>query len=77
MANGTNDLPAQSTGNRRRVVIHATCALHRGPVGFTNLAVSKRDGTFEFDPHVDGSCVITLDEDGATTLRDMLTEWLR
>jgi hypothetical protein len=27
-------------------------------------------------PPVDGACVISLDEDGATTLRDMLTKWL-
>ncbi len=61
--------------NRRRT-IPATCALHRGAVGFTNLLVSKRDSAIVLDPHVDGSCVICLDEDGATALRDTLTEWL-
>jgi hypothetical protein len=60
----------------RRRAIPATCALHRGPVGFTNLLVTKRDGTIVLDPHVDGSCVICLDEDGATALRDTLMEWL-
>ncbi|MBV9160917.1 MAG: hypothetical protein JO281_05020 [Pseudonocardiales bacterium] len=30
------------TSDQRRLVIHATCALHRGPAGFTNVVVSKR-----------------------------------
>jgi hypothetical protein len=38
--------------------------------------VSKQGGTIVLDPHVDGSCVISLDHDGATQLRDILTEWL-
>jgi hypothetical protein len=50
--------------------------LHRAAVGFTNLLVTKRDGTIVLDPHVDGSCVICLGEDGATALRNTLTEWL-
>lgn len=71
----THDCADHPSGGRRKV-IPATCALHRGPVGFTNLLVSKRAGTIVLDPHVTGSCVISLDEDGATTLRDTLTEWL-
>ncbi len=63
-----------SSSGRR--AISATCALHRGPTGFTNLLVSKRDGTIVLDPHVDGSCVIFLDQDAATALCDTLTEWL-
>lgn len=62
--------------SRNRKVIHATCALHRGPVGFANVVVSKRDGTIELDPHVTGSCVLTLAEDAAIALRDALTQWL-
>jgi hypothetical protein len=62
----------QRTGKNRKV-IHATCALHRGPADFANLVVSKRDGTIELDPHVTGSCVLTLAEDAATALRDALT----
>jgi hypothetical protein len=62
--------------NGRRRVIPATCALHRGPVGFTNLLVSKRDGTIVLDPHATGCCVISLDEESATMLRDLLTQWL-
>jgi hypothetical protein len=63
-----------SSGRRR--VIPATCELHRAAVDFTNLLVTKLDGTIVLDPHVDGSCVIRLGEDGATTLRNTLTEWL-
>jgi hypothetical protein len=60
----------------RRKAIPATCSLHRGPIGFANLMVSKSDGTVVFDPHVTGSCLITLDDAGAGVLRDTLTEWL-
>jgi hypothetical protein len=60
----------------RRKAIPATCALHRGPVGFANLMVSVSNGKVVLDPHVTGSCVITLDEAGACVLRDLLTEWL-
>jgi hypothetical protein len=60
----------------RRKAIPATCALHRGPMGFANLMVSVIDGKLVFDPHVTGSCLITLDEDVACVLRDVLTEWL-
>jgi hypothetical protein len=59
-----------------RKVIPTTCQLHRGPIGFANLMVSKYGGRIVFDPHVMGSCVISLDEQGAVTLRDLLTEWL-
>jgi hypothetical protein len=61
---------------RCRKTIPATCQLDRGPVEYANLMVSKRDGTIILDPQVTGSCVISLDEHGATTLRDLLTEWL-
>ena len=27
------------------------------------------------DPHVTGSCVIELDEDSATAMRDTITDW--
>lgn len=61
--------------NARRV-IHATCMQHGGARGFTNLVIRKLDGEIELDPHAVGGCVIKLDEDGATVLRDALTEWL-
>jgi hypothetical protein len=59
-----------------RKVLHATCSTHGGGIGFTNVVVSKRDGVIEFDPHVTGQCVLTLDEDGACALREVLIEWL-
>jgi hypothetical protein len=68
------DVPQRASSNRR--LINAHCARHGGTPGLTNLVVSKRDGEIELDPHVDRSCVITLDEPGATVLRDALTEWL-
>jgi hypothetical protein len=60
----------------RRKAIPVTCALHRGPEGFANLMVSVDNGTIVLDPHVTGSCVITMDEAAACVLRDLLTEWL-
>jgi hypothetical protein len=65
----------QRAGNNRKV-IHATCALHRGSVGFANVVMSKRDGTIVFDPHVTGACVLMLAADEAIALRDALTQWL-
>jgi hypothetical protein len=38
--------------------------------------VSTSNATIVLDPHIAGSCVITLDEAGACALRDALTEWL-
>jgi len=61
---------------RRRKAIPATCALHRGPIGFANLLVSMQGETLVFDPHVTGECVFALENEGAATLRDTLTEWL-
>jgi hypothetical protein len=62
---------------RTRCVLPATCKIHGGIHGFTNLVVSKRNGVIMFDPHTTGSCVLTLDENAATALRDMLSAWLR
>jgi hypothetical protein len=38
--------------------------------------VSKHNGTIVLAPHVTGWCVISLDEEEATTLRDLLIAWL-
>lgn len=70
------NVPEGSPSRIQRKAIPATCQLHRGAIGFTNLLISKRGGTIVFDPHVDGSCVISLDQDSATELRNTLTEWL-
>jgi hypothetical protein len=59
-----------------RKVIHASCSVHQGAAGFANLVVCKHDGEIELNPHVDGSCKLTLSEDEAGALRDALTEWL-
>ncbi|MDQ3765136.1 MAG: hypothetical protein M3460_27660 [Actinomycetota bacterium] len=58
------------------MVIPTTCALHRGPAGYTNLVVTKQDGQIVLDPHADGSCKLILDEAAATQLFDALGEWL-
>ena len=59
-----------------RKAIPATCALHPGPMGFANLLVSLHGRSVVFDPHVTGECLITLHEQSAKALRDLLTEWL-
>jgi hypothetical protein len=62
--------------DHRRKEIPAACQLEGGPVDVTNLVVSKRAGTIVLDPQVPGSCVISLDEQGATTLGNLLSVWL-
>ena len=41
-----------------------------------NLMVSQRGGRIVFDSQVAGSCVISLDEERAVTLGDLLSVWL-
>ena len=60
----------------RRKAIPASCAMHRGPIGFANLLVSMQGGSLVFDPHVTGACVIAIDKDGIKKLRNILTEWV-
>jgi hypothetical protein len=60
-------------GNRK--VIHATCLVHGGCIGFTNLVVTKRDGTLVLDPHATGQCLLTLDKDAARELYETLGQW--
>jgi hypothetical protein len=57
-------------------VLHASCSVHQGALGFANVVVRQRGGLIELDCHVDGSCLLTLDENAATQLRDALTRWL-
>jgi hypothetical protein len=47
-----------------------------GRGGFTNVVLTKRGGEIELDPHATGTCVLRLDEDAATVVRDTITEWL-
>lgn len=69
-------VPADATLQRRKE-IPATCRLVQVPVEFADLTVSKYNGVIVFDPHVPGACVMAVDEEGATKLRDMLTAWLQ
>jgi hypothetical protein len=50
---------------------------HGGAEGFTNLVMRRLDGVIELDPHATGACVLRLDQDAATAVRDTITEWLR
>jgi hypothetical protein len=76
VTNGTNDVSATKPIGKNRKVIHATCVKHGGARGFTNLVLTKRGGEIELDPHATGACVLRLDENAATAVRDQLTEWL-
>jgi hypothetical protein len=61
-------------GSHRRVVM-TTCQAH-GSAGFTNLLVTKENGTIVLNPHVANCCVLRLDEQAARALLDILAEWL-
>lgn len=75
------DMPAGELRGRtmrdHTVTLPSTCGTrqHATP-GFANLGVTKRGGVIEFDPHVDGSCVITLGEQQARKLMEALARWL-
>lgn len=66
------DAPARSN----RLVLHVTCQVHEGSEGFTNLVVTRNNNTVALNPHVDNSCILTLDEVAANLLHDTLGEWL-
>jgi hypothetical protein len=63
--------------SRNRRTIPSTCRTHGGRRGFCNLRLTKIGTYTVLDPHVTGSCVIELNQDQATAVRDTLTEWLR
>ena len=71
------DLQRTEHGGRRshRRVVMTTCQAH-GAVGFTNLLVTKEDGIIVLNPHAANCCVLRLDEQAATALLGILTEWL-
>ena len=52
-----------------------TCGAH-GSNGFTNLLVTKENGTIVLNPHVANCCVLRLDEHAARALLGILGEWL-
>jgi hypothetical protein len=72
----TNGVREGGAASNRRVV-HVTCMTHGGAEGFTNLVMRQVDGVIELDPHATGACVLRLDQDAATAVRDTITEWLR
>jgi hypothetical protein len=76
VSNTASESPTPQRARDPRRVIHASCSVHQGAAGFTNLVVSKRGGEIELDPHADGGCLLTLRENEACALRDALTEWL-
>lgn len=76
MTNDANDLADTPPTEASRRVIRATCCVHGAARGFTNLVLRKLDGQIEFDPHATGLCILRLDEQEATVLRDTLGEWL-
>jgi hypothetical protein len=61
-------------GSHRRVVM-TTCQAH-GSAGFTNLLVTKENGTIVLNPHLANCCVLRLDEQAARALLSILGEWL-
>jgi hypothetical protein len=76
VTNGIDDVAATKPIGKNRKVIQATCTKHGGARGFTNVVLTKRGGEIELDPHATGTCVLRLDEDAATVVRDTITEWL-
>ena len=63
-------------GERR--LIAATCRVHEGTPGFTNLVVTREasSGRIVLDPHVTRSCVIALEQPAARELHAALGQWL-
>ncbi len=64
-----------SAVRRHRRVIMTTCQAHAA-AGFTNLLVTKEQGIIVLNPHAANCCVLRLDDQAATALQDILTEWL-
>ncbi|MGH4026388.1 MAG: hypothetical protein ACRDRV_17575 [Pseudonocardiaceae bacterium] len=64
------------TTQPHRRVLAATCRVHSGAAGFTNLLVTRERGRVVLEPHLDGSCVIWIEDTVARRLSDILLEWL-
>jgi hypothetical protein len=77
MSDDATGFPLTHRAGERRKVLPASCELEHGPEEPTNLVVSTRAGMVKLDPQIAGSCVITLQEEGACALRDKLSEWFR
>ncbi|MGH3844368.1 MAG: hypothetical protein ACRDS0_23415 [Pseudonocardiaceae bacterium] len=69
----TETKATQPTSHHRTIL--TTCRVH-GAEGFCNLRLTKTGGSIVFDPHVDGGCVIVLDEKAAGEVFDTIGRWL-
>ena len=69
---------AMSAQRGERRLIAATCRVHGGTPGFTNLVVTREvgSGRIVLDPHATRSCVIALDQPAARELHVVLGQWL-
>ncbi|MGH3779275.1 MAG: hypothetical protein ACRDRO_01275 [Pseudonocardiaceae bacterium] len=70
----TTDKPDTYPTSHHRTIL-TTCRVH-GAERFCNLRLTKTGGTIVVDPHVDGSCVIVLDERAAGEVFDAIGGWL-
>jgi hypothetical protein len=70
VTNGTND----AAGSRK--VISATCALHPGTPGFTNLELTWDGEDLVLHPHATGVCKLILNEAEVGELYAFLDEVL-
>ncbi|MGH3547598.1 MAG: hypothetical protein ACRDQU_05665 [Pseudonocardiaceae bacterium] len=50
--------------------------IRQDAAGFTNLLVIKENGIIVLNPYAANCCVIRLDEQAATALHGIITEWL-
>jgi hypothetical protein len=67
--NSQSEIEVVMSSNDRTIL--TTCQIH-GSKGFCNLRVSKIDGEIVLNPHVDGSCILRLDETAARQLFEVL-----
>jgi hypothetical protein len=56
-------------------VIRTTCQTH-GAAGVTNLLVTRENGVIVLNPHIANCCMLRLNHQAATSLRNILDEWL-
>jgi hypothetical protein len=69
VTNGTNDAAS-------RKVIHATCAIHPGTRGFTNLELIWDGEDLVLHPHATGVCKLIFNEAEARALHGFIAEAL-
>lgn len=74
LTSGTEDPPPIHPASGRRS-ISITCRTH-GAHGFCNLLVTREGHEVVLNPHLDGSCVLSMDEQAATELHEAIGEML-